>query len=124
MQIGPGLRQLRGDMTLEQLQERSGVSAPFISKLERDKAFATRETFLAILDVIGPDDDLLFARDVAELQRSGWADADAMTVIAKLAQLDAETRAVLIDRWGREADEARGQRSARARRRVALSPSR
>lgn len=108
MSVGTRLRELRGysKLTLEGLHDASGVSVPYLSKLERDKSLPRRETLMAVLDVLNPDaDDVLIERDRTELAQLGY-EPEAAQLIAVLRRLDPETRSLLVDRWREEAEEA------------------
>ncbi len=92
MSVGKRLRELRGDskLTLEGLHDASGVSVPYLSKLERDKSLPRRETLMAVLNVLNPDaDDVLVERDRTELTQLGY-EPDAAQLIAALRRLDPE----------------------------------
>lgn len=104
MSIGKRLNELRDakDWTLDELAEASEVSAPYISKLERDKALPQRETLKAILDALGPEaDDVLLDRDRLELERLGYT-PEAARLVVLLEQLDPETQAAVIERLATE----------------------
>ncbi len=109
MSIGKRLSELREakDWTLDELAEASEVSAPYLSKLERDKALPQRDTLRAIVDALDPDaQDVLVERDRAELERLGYDPAAAEVVVA-LEQLDPETRSAFIERLAEELAELR-----------------
>ena len=107
MSIGKRLSELRGakDWTLDELAEASAVSAPYLSKLERDKALPQRDTLIAVVDALDPDPhdatDVLRERDQAELIRLGYTPEAAQLVVA-LEKLDPETRSSVIERYATE----------------------
>jgi len=107
MSIGKRLSELRGakDWTLDELAEASAVSAPYLSKLERDKALPQRDTLIAVVEALDPDPhdatDVLRERDQAELIRLGYTPEAAQLVVA-LEKLDPETRASVIERYATE----------------------
>lgn len=104
MSMGKRLSELRDakDWTLDELAEASEISAPYISKLERDKALPQRGTLKAILDALDPEaGDVLLERDRLELERLGYTPESAKLLVL-LEQLDPETRTAVIDRVASE----------------------
>jgi len=69
---------------------------------------------MAVLNVLNPDaDDVLVERDRTELTQLGY-EPDAAQLIAALRRLDPETRALLVERWYEEAQEAASPSDERA----------
>lgn len=122
MSVGRRLRELRdaSELTLEGLHDASGVSVPYLSKLERDKSLPRRDTLIAVLDVLDPEaDDVLVERDRTELAQLGY-EPDAARLIAILRRLEPEARALLVERWVGDAEEAVSPSNERADARPAL----
>ncbi len=74
--LGMALRRLRdnAEMTLEQASDAAGVSAPYVSRIERAQAAARVAVIKALLDVYGADEptSIELLEIASEAGRRGW----------------------------------------------------
>jgi transcriptional regulator with XRE-family HTH domain len=74
--LGMALRRLRdtAEMTLEQASEAAGVSAPYVSRIERAQVAARVAVIKALLDVYGADEEtsIELLEIAGEAGRRGW----------------------------------------------------
>ena len=97
MPIGRRLRERRLEkgLTLEDLEEATEVSNPYLSRIERDLVVPRRDTFKRIADQLEAGDELLVEWDCAELERLGY-DPLVAGLAAALERLEPDTRAAVI----------------------------
>ncbi len=101
MSIGERLLEARRahELTHERLAETSGVSSPYLSKIERDRALPSRTALEAIVQHF-PDDErkgLLAERDKADLERQGF-EPEIVELVYAVQQLDPEDRRAVVAR--------------------------
>lgn len=106
------MRILRGNKgwSLGDLRRATGISMPYLNRIERDEAFPRRDKMVAIISSLDPEGRigpaLLAERDKNELERLGWA-GDEAELLARLVNVrDAADKEALLARLGREVDEA------------------
>lgn len=101
MSIGDRLFEARRahGLTHERLAEASGVSSPYLSKIERNRALPSRPTLEAIVEHLKDAEQtgLLAERDKAELEQRGFA-PEIVELVYAVGQLEPEARKAAVAR--------------------------
>jgi transcriptional regulator with XRE-family HTH domain len=104
--VGERLREIRLEKgwTIEQVEAATGISGPYLSKVERGRALPAAETFARIAASLDPPQSLfrelegafLYERDRSELQKLGFS-TPAAALSAAMNRLDPAQLAQAVD---------------------------